>query len=256
MAAPRAFLCLVAREWNGRARGIHSMSESMTPGGSPKRRTLLEFLADHFQDVQTLREYLLQKQIRKVNQENRSYSGIQERYGPYVSGAFFILNQGGAVKFQDKEWILQHERSRFLAEFQKFQNIPVEAVDASGCAINYQGMSNLLPLKELRSLSLQRCPNVDDWCLGRLHVLAASLQELSLAGCPRVSERGLACLHHLQNLRRLDISGLPAVSHPGLTQILVEEMLPHCEVLGVDWTQSLKPGADQQPEDTPNPLSS
>nr|XP_021519865.1 ATP synthase subunit s-like protein isoform X3 [Meriones unguiculatus] len=179
MAAPRAFLCLVAREWNGRARGIHSMSESMTPGGSPKRRTLLEFLADHFQDVQTLREYLLQKQIRKVNQENRSYSGIQER-------------------FQDKEWILQHERSRFLAEFQKFQNIPVEAVDASGCAINYQGMSNLLPLKELRSLSLQRCPNVDDWCLGRLHVLAASLQELSLAGCPRVSERGLACLHHLQ----------------------------------------------------------
>ncbi|XP_060222427.1 distal membrane-arm assembly complex protein 2 isoform X4 [Meriones unguiculatus] len=143
MAAPRAFLCLVAREWNGRARGIHSMSESMTPGGSPKRRTLLEFLADHFQDVQTLREYLLQKQIRKVNQENRSYSGIQERYGPYVSGAFFILNQGGAVKFQDKEWILQHERSRFLAEFQKFQNIPVEAVDASGCAINYQGMSNL-----------------------------------------------------------------------------------------------------------------
>lgn len=97
---------------------------------------------------------------------------------------------------------------------------------------------------------------MDDWCLGRLHVLAASLQELSLAGCPRVSERGLACLHHLQNLRRLDISGLPAVSHPGLTQILVEEMLPHCEVLGVDWTQSLKPGADQQPEDTPNPLSS
>ncbi|XP_055473305.1 distal membrane-arm assembly complex protein 2 isoform X5 [Psammomys obesus] len=143
MAAPRAFLCLVARQWNGKARGIHSMSESMTPGSSPKRRTLLEFLADHFQDVQTLREYLLQKQIRKVNQENRSYSGIQERYGPYISGAFFILNQGGAVKFQDKEWILQHERGHFLAEFQKFQNIPVEAVDASGCAINYQGMSNI-----------------------------------------------------------------------------------------------------------------
>lgn len=53
-------------------------------------------------------------------------------------------------------------------------------------------------LKELQSLSLQRCPHVDDWCLGRLHQLADSLQELSLAGCPRVSERGLACLHHLQ----------------------------------------------------------
>lgn len=107
----------------------------------------------------------------------------------------------------------------------------MEAVDASGCAINYQGLENLcewggmrwrwarlcpfvvgsrravsaicpLPpavaLKELQSLSLQRCPHVDDWCLGRLYHLADSLQELSLAGCPRISERGLACLHHLQ----------------------------------------------------------
>lgn len=54
-----------------------------------------------------------------------------------------------------------------------------------------------VPLKELQSLWLQRCPHVDDWCLSRLHPLASSLQELSLAGCPRVSERGLACLHHL-----------------------------------------------------------
>lgn len=187
----------------------------------------------------------------------KSFTNIQEKYGPYVAGAVFILKQGGAVKFQDKEeWIRPNNRSHFLAEIQKFQNVPVEAVDASGCAINYQGLSNLLPLKELRSLSLQRCPNLDDWCLSRLYLLAGSLQELSLAGCPRISERGLACLHHLQNLRRLDISDLPAVSHPGLTQILVEEMLPHCEVLGADWAQNLKLEPDKQPPDTSTPLSS
>lgn len=127
--------------------------------------------------------------------------------------------------------------------------MPVQAVDASGCAINYQGLDNLLALKELQSLSLQRCPHVDDWCLGRLHQLADSLQELSLAGCPRVSERGLACLHHLQNLRRLDISDLPAVSSPDLTQILVEEMLPNCEVRGSDWAQGLKLGLEEQSRD-------
>lgn len=55
-----------------------------------------------------------------------------------------------------------------------------------------------MALKELQSLSLRHCPHVDDWCLGRLYQLADSLQELSLAGCPRISERGLACLHHLQ----------------------------------------------------------
>ncbi|XP_021075069.1 distal membrane-arm assembly complex protein 2 isoform X1 [Mus pahari] len=257
MAAPRAFLHLGAREWNGRARLIHSMNDLVTPDSSrEKKRTLLQFLSDHFQDIQTLREYLLQKQISKVNWENRPFTNIQKKYGPYVTAAFFILKQGGAVKFQDEEWIRRNNRSHFLAEIQKFQHVPVEAVDASGCAINYQGLSNLLPLKELRSLSLQRCPNLDDWCLSRLYLLAGSLQELSLAGCPRISERGLACLHHLQNLRKLDISDLPAVSHPGLTQILVEEMLPHCEVLGADWAQSLKLEPDKQPPDTSSPLSS
>lgn len=233
------------------------MSELVTPDGDrEKKRTLLQFLSDHFWDIQTLREYLLQRQISKVNWENRSFTKIQEKYGPYVTGAFFILKQGGSVKFQDKEWIRPADRSHFLAKFPELQKVPVEAVDASGCAINYQGLSNLLPLKELRSLSLQRCPNLDDWCLSRLYLLAGSLQELSLAGCPRISERGLACLHHLQNLRRLDISGLPAVSHPGLTRILVEEMLPHCEVRGADWAQTLQLGPDEQPPGTSGPLPS
>lgn len=129
----------------------------------------------------------------------------------------------------------------------------MEAVDASGCAINYHGLDNLLSLKELQSLTLQRCPHVDDWCLSRLYPLAGSLQELSLAGCPRISERGLACLHHLPNLRWLDISDLPAVDHPGLTQILVEEMLPNCEVVGTDWAQGLRLGPEEQPQDAAGP---
>ncbi|KAL1763922.1 ATP synthase subunit s isoform X2 [Sigmodon hispidus] len=198
MAALRVFLRLGAREWNGRGRVIHSTSESVTPNSTQKRKTLLQFLSDHFHDIQVLREYWLQKQILKVNQNNRSFTNIQKKYGPYIRGAFFILNQGGAVKFQGKEWIRPNEYGRFSYKLLKFQEVPVEAVDASGCAINYQGMSNLLPLKELQSLSLRSCPNVDDWCLSRLHILADSLQELSLARCPRVTERGLACLHHLQ----------------------------------------------------------
>lgn len=47
------------------------------------------------------------------------------------------------------------------------------------------------------------------------------------------------------NLRRLDISDLPAVSKPGLTRILVEEMLPNCEVLGAEWSQGLKSGSEK-----------
>uniref|UniRef100_G1TW66 Distal membrane-arm assembly complex protein 2 n=1 Tax=Oryctolagus cuniculus TaxID=9986 RepID=G1TW66_RABIT len=181
------------------------------------------------------------------------FTSLEERYGPDIAGAAFVLKQGGAVKFQDQEWIRPNKHGRFSLKFLKFQNVPVEAVDASGCAINYHGLRSLLPLKELRSLWLRHCPHVDDWCLSRLHPLAGSLQELSLAGCPHISERGLACLHHLQSLCWLDISDLPAVSNPGLTRILVEEMLPSCQVLGADWTQGLRLGPEQQPRDTASP---
>ncbi|XP_046507061.1 distal membrane-arm assembly complex protein 2-like [Equus quagga] len=251
MAAPKASLYLVAPIWKGGPRGIRGLSRTVAPEGNQrKRRTVLQFLADRFYDVQALREYLLRKQVSKVHQKNRSFTYVKEQYGPYIAAAYFVLKQGGAVKFQGQEWMRPNGRGRFSLEFFKFQAVPVEAVDASGCAINYQGLDNLLALKELQSLSLQRCPHVDDWCLSRLYQLAGSLQELSLAGCPQVSERGLACLHHLQNLRRLDISDLPAVSNPGLTQILVEEMLPNCNVLGADWAQGLKLGPEEQSQDT------
>ncbi|XP_069313477.1 distal membrane-arm assembly complex protein 2 [Eulemur rufifrons] len=249
MAAPRTpqSLRLVAAIWNGSSRGIHGPGGAATPEGSQKGKTLLQFLSDRFYDVEFMRQYFLQRQMLKVHQKNRSFAHLVENYGPDAAGAYFILKQGGSVKFQNKEWIRPNERSHFSLEFLKFQGVPVEAVDASGCAINYEGLDNLLLLKELQSLSLQHCPHVDDWCLSRLHPLASSLQELSLAGCPHVSERGLACLHHLQNLRRLDISDLPAVSIPGLTQILMEEMLPNCEVLGAGWAQGLKVELEERP---------
>lgn len=240
----------MAPVWNRGTSGIRGLSKAVDPEDNQRKgRTLLQFLTDRFYDVEAVREYLLRKQVLKVQKKNRSVTYIKERYGPYVAGAYFVLKQGGSVKFRDREWMRADEHGLSSLEFQKLQEVPLEAVDASGCAINYQGLDNLLALKELQSLSLRHCPHLDDWCLGRLYQLADSLQELLLAGCPRISERGLACLHHLQNLRRLDISDLPAVSNPGLTQILVEEMLPHCEVLGADWAQGLKVGPEEQSQD-------
>uniref|UniRef100_A0A2R8MQ89 Distal membrane-arm assembly complex protein 2 n=1 Tax=Callithrix jacchus TaxID=9483 RepID=A0A2R8MQ89_CALJA len=221
-------LRLVAPIGNRSTRGIHQLGGAVDPESSQKkRRTMLQYLSDHFYDVEFLRGYFLQNKMDKVHQKNR---------------------------FRDKEWIRPDKYGHFSQEFWNFSEVPVEAVDASDCAINYEGLENLHLLKELQSLSLQRCPHMDDWCLSRLYPLADSLQELSLAGCPRISERGLACLHHLQNLRRLDISNLPSVSNPGLTQILVEEMLPNCKVVGVNLAEGLKLGPEEQPQDTDRPI--
>uniref|UniRef100_A0A2K5C841 Distal membrane-arm assembly complex protein 2 n=1 Tax=Aotus nancymaae TaxID=37293 RepID=A0A2K5C841_AOTNA len=228
MAAPWPSLRLVAPIWNRSTRGIHHLGGAVDPeSNQKKRRTMLQYLSDYFYDVESLRGYFLQNEMDKVHQKNR---------------------------FRDKEWIRPDKYGHFSQEFWNFSEVPVEAVDASDCVINYEGLENLHLLKELQSLSLQRCPHMDDWCLSRLYPLADSLLELSLAGCPRISERGLACLHHLQNLRRLDISNLPSVSNPGLTQILVEEMLPNCKVVGVDLAEGLKLGPEEQPQDTDRPV--
>uniref|UniRef100_A0A2K6SIV3 Distal membrane-arm assembly complex protein 2 n=1 Tax=Saimiri boliviensis boliviensis TaxID=39432 RepID=A0A2K6SIV3_SAIBB len=227
MAAPWRSLRLVAPIWNRSTRGIHHLGGAVDPESNQKRRTMLQHLSDYFYDVEFLRGYLFQNEMDKVHQKNR---------------------------FRDKEWIRPDKYGHFSQEFWNFSEVPVEAVDASGCAINYEGLENLHHLKDLQSLLLQRCPHVDDWCLSRLYPLADSLQELSLAGCPHVSERGLGCLHHLQNLRWLDISDLPSVSDPGLTQILVEEMLPNCNVVGVNLAEGLELGPEEQPRDTDRPV--
>lgn len=62
----------MAPVWNRDTRGIHGLSKAVAPEGSRRKgRSLLQFLADHFYDVQALREYLLRKQVLKVHQKNR-----------------------------------------------------------------------------------------------------------------------------------------------------------------------------------------
>ncbi|XP_036894892.1 distal membrane-arm assembly complex protein 2 isoform X4 [Sturnira hondurensis] len=181
MAAPRASLNLVPPVWSGVTKGIRGLSSAVAPEGNQRKgRRLLQFLADRFYDVEALREYLLQKQLSKVHQENRSFTYIKERYGPYVAGAYFVLKQGGAVKFQGKEWIRSSGRRPLSLELLNFQAVPVESVDASDCAINYEGLDNLCETSagwtsqtcllcptqaSLRSWWRRCCPTVRFWGL-------------------------------------------------------------------------------------------
>lgn len=50
----------------------------------------------------------------------------------------------------------------------------------------------------LRTLSVQGCPEVDDWFLARLHILQDSLEELDISQCPRITTGGLAALRNLK----------------------------------------------------------
>ncbi|KAH1180662.1 hypothetical protein KIL84_001596 [Mauremys mutica] len=162
------------------------------------------------------------------------YRYTKDLYGDNAAAAFFVLTHRGRVRFQGQEtWFCVDQRGKFSFDFLQLRDVPVVAIDLAGSVLNYDGVDNLVKLTALQSLDLSRCPHVDDWTLSRLHVFKDSLEELSLAGCPQVTERGLACLHQLEHLRRLELSHLPSVPVPGLVRILVEEMLPRCEVVGL-----------------------
>lgn len=72
LSGPPQRLHLVTPVWNRSTRGIRGLSRAVGPEGSQKKgRSLLQFLADRFYDVQALREYLLRKQVLTVHQKNR-----------------------------------------------------------------------------------------------------------------------------------------------------------------------------------------
>ncbi|TRY58039.1 hypothetical protein DNTS_022693 [Danionella cerebrum] len=114
-------------------------------------------------------------------------------------------------------------------KFKKSQYRDIEGVNMSGTLISFKNFYKLEGLKNIKTLSLRGCPEVDDWVLARLHVFKNSLLELDLSHCSRVTSGGLPALQHLRNLQRLDITGLTQLENRGLVKILVEDMLPRCE---------------------------
>ncbi|XP_065391615.1 distal membrane-arm assembly complex protein 2 isoform X14 [Macaca fascicularis] len=86
MAAPWVSLRLVAPMWNG-TRGIHRLGGAVVPEGNQKKeRKMLQFLNNHFYDVEALRGYLLQREMSKVHLKNRSFTWLEEQHGPYSAG--------------------------------------------------------------------------------------------------------------------------------------------------------------------------
>ncbi|XP_066840710.1 LOW QUALITY PROTEIN: distal membrane-arm assembly complex protein 2 [Anser cygnoides] len=185
----------------------------------------------------------------RLRRKNAYYGLTKERYGDNLAAAAFALSCGGGVRFKDRDpWI----RPCWRPELLQLRDVPVVAVDLSGSQLTYDGLDNLVQLTELQHLDLSGCPHVDDWALGRLHVFQGCLRELAVARCPRVTERGLATLHHLQNLRRLDVTGVEVPS-PGLVRILLEEMLPRCQVLGMDGGPPPEQGSPPPSRQSPPP---
>uniref|UniRef100_A0A8C2XAH6 Distal membrane-arm assembly complex protein 2 n=1 Tax=Cyclopterus lumpus TaxID=8103 RepID=A0A8C2XAH6_CYCLU len=176
-----------------------------------------------------------------IQKRNAYYGYTQQIYGADLASAYYILSLRGGFRYVGQsEWFRTDRRGKFNWKFLDHKETPLEEVNMSYTVINYGGLGNLEGQKSLRTLSLRGCPEVDDWFLARLHVFQDSLEELDISHCPRITTGGLAALRNLKGLRRLDVSSLPGISSSGLLVILLEEMLPQCQVVATGYDHSLR----------------
>uniref|UniRef100_A0A8C5MV34 Distal membrane-arm assembly complex protein 2 n=1 Tax=Leptobrachium leishanense TaxID=445787 RepID=A0A8C5MV34_9ANUR len=221
--------------------GASRPSSSSSSPVSAVRHRLMDFLDKYFYDIEAAISWSVRLKQWNLRRKNAHYAYTERRYGPYVAAAYFALSKRGGVRFQGHtDWLRTDSKGQISWDFLQLKEVPVECVDLSESSLTFRGLDNIVSLKELRELYLRRCPHLDDWALSRLYVFQDSLEVLSLAGCPRITERGLAALHHLKNLRHLDVSDLPSVQSKGLVRILLEEALPGCHIVGLDYYEGLE----------------
>uniref|UniRef100_A0A8C8REF5 Distal membrane-arm assembly complex protein 2 n=1 Tax=Pelusios castaneus TaxID=367368 RepID=A0A8C8REF5_9SAUR len=226
------------------------------PSSNLPKGGILQYLCDRFYDIENVLAWREKQKYSKIERQNRYHGHLKEYCGDDIVAVNFTLYNGGGVRFKGQEkWLRPNKRGKYSKDFLVLRDVLVEAIDLSGSVVSYDGLDNLVFLTGLKSLDLSRCPNIDDWSLSRLHVFKDSLEELLLTGCPRVTERGLACLHQLECLRHLDISNLPSIANKGLILILLEEMLPQCKVVGMDYGDgvALDPGAQMSGDEMEEP---
>ncbi|XP_057695883.1 distal membrane-arm assembly complex protein 2 isoform X2 [Corythoichthys intestinalis] len=216
---------------------------SSSPVSSPPlHKRLLLFLTERFYDVEMLLRWKSGMKWRGLQKKNAHYGYTENIHGANIASAFYILSLKGGFRFVGQsEWFRANRRGKFSWEFLKYKDTPLEEVDMSHTIINYIGLSNLETQQSLRTLSVRGCSEVDDWFLARLHVFQDSLKELNISHCPRITTGGLAALRNLKGLQRLDMSALQGISNPGLVVILLEEMLPQCEIIASGYDYSVEP---------------
>ncbi|XP_074497404.1 distal membrane-arm assembly complex protein 2 [Sebastes fasciatus] len=223
-------------------------SSSVSP--PPLHTRLLLYLTQRFYDIEWLVNWGSKLRKKRIQKKNAYYGYTQNFYGSDIASAYYILSLKGGFRYVGQsEWFRADQRGKFSWDFLEHKNTPLEEVNMSYTVINYRGLGNLEEQKSLRTLSLRGCPEVDDWFLARLHVLQDSLEELDISHCPRITTGGLAALRNLKGLRRLDVSSLPGISSPGLVVILLEEMLPQCQITATGYDHSLRQEGGEEEEE-------
>lgn len=195
---------------------------------------------DHSFD--NMRRYLRYEHFQHLQYDQRF---IPERLlflGPDLAAAHFLVHRGAAIKFVgDDAWIKKSKKGRYDLPGRRVPDLYIEAIDASGTELMFEGFDNLCDLRHVRMLRLAGCNYANDWMMGRIGTMfSQSLEMLDLSGCERLTAKGIAGLRQLKKLRYLRIEGLDHVKDLAKTALLMEDSIPGLKVLGVNYDGALE----------------
>ncbi|XP_050036260.1 distal membrane-arm assembly complex protein 2 [Dermacentor andersoni] len=189
------------------------------------------------------REAAFERELyRQKMQRLSSQKFFAERHGILgadLAAASFLVFRGALVKFHGKdEWFMKKKDDEMGLPIKYEPGWVIEAIDAANAELYYEGLDNLTCLEGLKTLRLAGNPNVDDWFLDRLSQFKETLEHLDISGCPQITEHGLAVLYRLRKLKTITLGHLSHVKHLKLVGLMLEEAIPGCRVLGINYIDS------------------
>ncbi|KAL1131317.1 hypothetical protein AAG570_010935 [Ranatra chinensis] len=185
------------------------------------------------------------KTIKDAELLDQAY--IPERHqilGNDLASAHFIVYRGGRVKFiGDNFWISKDNKAKTCDKLPNnyVKDYYLEAIDASGLRLRYEGLANLTNLSQLTELRLRGCPCVDDWFVDRISgEFCSTLEHLDLSDCHQVTENALSCIYRITNLKTLVLENIVKSRSFEYACLLLEDALPQLNIIGVKYMDVTK----------------
>lgn len=176
--------------------------------------------------------YLAKKRIQRAWSEQvkiQSFDTIK-KFGREVGVSHMLVKMGARVQFTNGKWYAKQDIRQGSLPLEELNGQFVIAIDATDTDLDQFSMVDIVKLSEVKYLSLEGCGLVDDHCLASLVHLRDTLTHLNINKCEQVTENGVATLHKLRNLERLNMNDMPLVKFAPLVAVMLEDVLPQCRI--------------------------
>ncbi|ETN80838.1 hypothetical protein NECAME_08915 [Necator americanus] len=196
--------------------------------------TQMRYVDHSFDNIRRYRRY---RHFQHLQYDQRMMPERLLFLGPDLAAAHFLVHRGA---------------SNYKLPGRKIPGLHIEAIDASGTELMFEGFENLQNLKYLRMLRLADCPYVDDWTLGRIGGMMDGLEMLDLSGCHRISAKGRQFL--IDGAKNVEVTEILTfgrdrckgsfflinIVNLGKAALLLEDVISGLKVLGVDYEHELQ----------------